>query len=178
MDKIASQYIQQELKLARSAHSATPNKSLFYLYLSMHEQVQAQEIRFPILEEGQGSGNAKASLDIENNHYRHPALVINNKDFSRQQEYTTAIEHGSVSTLRLLAAMHPQSLSYTNNAFAIDDAVIENASLRAQRTMLRKNLNSEDGNLHAENDLVIESQATPTQLFELIPKANTFSQSL
>lgn len=168
MDKVASQFIQQALKVSHSVHSATSNKSLFHLYLSLFEEGALNSARFVQQDQTSSKKDELASLLIESNYYRKPALVFTNEDFVTQQHYSKVLSSSDSASLHLLKAMHPQGLAQKNNAFAIDSDTLANSSYHTQKKLAFEPEEIEDTELPID----------PTLLNDLIPASHTFSNKL
>jgi hypothetical protein len=180
MDSIASQILEQSLKVSRSAHASTPNNSLFHLYLALFERDTVLNARFVNNEDTESrsaQGNENTFADIEAHHYRRPNLVFNSYDYRLQVDYAKTVVNEDNANLQLLNAMHPQGLAERNNPLVVDENVIENASYRTQQTIKQIFEDLDTNETSTESLQSNEIQVDETLLYDLIPQASAFSNT-
>ncbi|GGW88334.1 VC2046/SO_2500 family protein [Alteromonas halophila] len=136
---------------------AAENGAQFALYLAMQFGASVGEPKIKPYETAVPSD--KAFVD-RLNFYRRPALDANKADHSHSHRLSQFIAQGDICSARLQDAMHPEPLSFHNDATRIPDDVVANCSLATQRRL--------------KGDTASDIEEDNTLLDDIIEQANEY----
>jgi len=108
---------------------ATKNGALFSLYLSIHCQPGSEPLRIIGDEEPPVPDD---DFPARLNHYRRPALQAGTVEYQTSGVTSLLANSGAVAAFSLWQSMHPDPLSYRDNAQSIPPEVKVNCSLATQ----------------------------------------------
>ena len=146
--------------LARAAHQG----AVFSLYLAMHATSVAEPIRINTSASKEEDVTTRALQSL--NHYRRPGIAAQEADWTAMSTLGNLMATDMENAL-LFQAMYPQPLAQTNDALRLDDDVINNTTLAAQKRLQAKYRSTMDEDNTMIYD-VINSVEEHTNLFKEI----------
>lgn len=149
-DAITRQSLEWGGQLNRASHNA----SLFSLYLAM--QLQPGNNPVTVAADEQPASDISAQLN-KLNHYRRAATCATDDTYTTLTHYSRMAESNDGASLMLWRAMHPDPLSYKDNARHIEPDILANCSYATQRRWQKQ-----------DDALCSEIQQDPTRLADVV----------